>query len=1232
MSDDTDYGQLLANSNLAADLQQQQHNGHNNNNNNNHLHHHHVPPLPQTDFQMDNAHTTSGSLQQAADNYLEAELGGQNSGQQRRSASQSKPTNGGQRQTGRGSRVGPRGAQVGAKQQQQQGSRHLLQGEQPTDSSGALSTTSPATGVQDSYEALGTEPTPSQLGSANARQILQQSRRNSSSSSSNNNNNSGRQQSDDSENFGPGDNRLLLGSLSSTTRIAGDGSTTELSEDIHTTRSVPLAGVEPPVVAPHLSQHSPYGLVLPTIVQQNRSKFSGAEQQLQQQGGELDEPLMTSYTRQPRANLSSDLVSGELLADELAASQLAELQAAAAVGQQQLGSASGHRSMRGQGGANSSSSSSSSNHHHHHHSLPFSMLLGDLIKLARPSSLLGGGGGGGGLEKPANSNNKPTYGSALLQQLRSLPGPVLALLQGQPLGAAQDSQAGQSHEVSESSQHYQQIPLASSALALRSPEASNSLPAFPPPKGTPAVWYPPTQGGNPALHDAMNSNADFVAGNSAGFLRVQPAAGQPASGPATASPAPPSAPPSSAQPPVQGRQSEQQQQQQPAKYDELPSYQRQSYESQPVVVQSLPANSQQQVAMGNQMFQQMMMLNGGNLASRPLISGPQQMVVAPSSQWPPVISSETGSVQKAPLGYQPQQRQQQLSAPLRSQFDQFAALSSESAPKASLSSLGLGAQKQHASKQAGALSNIVQAMPIQLNTIKRRQRRSVRGSSAKRPLAELEEDEAEEELLDSQPVSVVLPDGRPAEAEAEEERKEQLASSKRRRLASQKLDNSALQHYVAQEAAIERQFRKQHLARQRNLLGRAKAVGINGQKEAKKRRKSKSQKAGGGLEAAGSGLMSKLLLGVASTNDELEDEFDKEDNEGDEEEAGQARERRKEELEDTEFGVERPNNLRAAGESPPSEADHSGELNRLVEQRQRHADRGGGPGSPSSHLSAGSSGNGAYARRSQQQQQQQRADVEFYGHPGEETRQLKYGILGSGNYEVVNGGIYPEADESTAAVNSVANYVRKPSLLLSKLDGHSAAPIFMPGARLSIGSGGGGSGFVRGASAHPNALDLGPSPKSLANPLLELLAANGGAQHLFDPSLLLGQLGSSGSSAKTSFLSKETEDESNELGSSAPTTRGHLLAKPDKLKRTKRPKQPRPSSSQQLDAEEPMASQGSSSEGGTARANKLHGTNQFYSYQILPSKKVTIFSDQDLDSAPSDQHLAHFSARVARPN
>lgn len=402
------------------------------------------------------------------------------------------------------------------------------------------------------------------------------------------------------------------------------------------------------------------------------------------------------------------------------------------------------------------------------------------------------------------------------------------------------------------------------------------------------------------------------------------------------------------------------------------------------------------------------------------------------------------------------------------------------------------------------------------------------------------------------------------------------------------------------------------------------------------------------LDTAGTGLMSKLLS-TASTNDEMEDDMDDDED--------PASEKRKEELEDAEFGIvndERQN--RPAPDRPTSNGRpldhglHNSEDGKLSPLRSVESGNSG----------SGSTDNEAYARRNQQ-----RSDIEFYGHPGEETRQLKYGILGSGNYEVVNGGIYPEADESTAAVNSVANYVRKPILanLPKLLAGQPVNPqsAFMPGGRVG--------GFLRGDSASSSDELAGIMPgdigKHLTSPLLELIDANTGEQ-LFDPNLL-AQLGSSGSSARTTHATRDSgnsqsnDEEQIENGDT-----------PDRKQRNNSIDNPKKSSqngeagrinqsdyrrnkknhkktlekglhderlagfNEETDDNSDDQSQTTKNkitikEPNELRSNHLErqqssisgsrsqGTNQFNSYQILPSKKVTIFSDQDLDSAPSEQ-------------
>lgn len=995
-------------------------------------------------------------------------------------------------------------------------------------------------------------------------------------------------------------------------------------------------------------------------------------------------------------------------------------------------------------------------------SLPLEMLLGELLKLsptARPlvDAQLG-------LEQPANS--RPQYG--ILQQLRSLPGPLLALFQQQQqLGGNQANSAGTSsagqqgggdfyanyhhlqqpnHDTSESAQHYQRISMSPysdiQSLVARSLRTTNPLPAFPPPKGVMTTWVPPNMGGVSILQDAASTNsADFVASETAGFVRgaqdpglqmaasdvsrqrdqqvpsnessssgqnyqtaVQaPKAAETAAKLTRDQPVPAIDSANSAhtmQPPATGA-------------DNSPTSQQTG--TLPVVYTQQAAGEVS--AAGRRLAQP---APTSQLSSAPAIAPNGVLIQRYINQYrlqPPVRqmqrsdSGESGQISRFPTGtglanlVGPDGHQQLSLANNR--------------PQAIQSKLAQDALHQRT-------TTLVNSPPLafQLNSINSRVRRSIGGGASVKEVDREEEDsrDDQEEYSDSSPLSIVTPDGRPLSGDSK--LAQRLASSRQTsaRTSSTGLDSASSQretnhadaderapinHYAAElsagesgqtpspsrsqsasghrdgslqptDAENERDIkwaRKDQQWRRRRRRGPKESQ--RGQAAKAKRKSLKLQRLQK-LETADSRLMSKLL-GVASTNDELEDDFD-----GDDEES--ARERRKEELEDAEFGISNDDRSNSPPSSISSNADIGSNADDINDANQENQDvsrltqdhpatssvaaERESAGDMPPIRSAGSTDSGAYARR---QQQQQRSDVEFYGHPGEETRQLKYGILGSGNYEVVNGGIYPDIDESTAAVNSVANYVRRPGgvggdggvllvglpkLINSVAATAAAADENRQTTRPRLGR----PGFMWGASATSPAADELNGHTLTNNPLLDMLdpaahQATIGDQPTdgyFNPNLLGTQyLGSSGTSARTTHLSREGEP-----------TQGNDLEegrqKSTKTKRKRRPKQ-RPSSNGDQDegynsstgdlndaptrenqdksnnlkvsfrkeTMTPMETLNdannrirSTSSVGSNDSPSSHSTgrkmNQFYSYQILPSKKVTIFSDQDLDSAPSD--------------
>lgn len=406
------------------------------------------------------------------------------------------------------------------------------------------------------------------------------------------------------------------------------------------------------------------------------------------------------------------------------------------------------------------------------------------------------------------------------------------------------------------------------------------------------------------------------------------------------------------------------------------------------------------------------------------------------------------------------------------------------------------------------------------------------------------------------------------------------------------------------------------------------------------------------MTAAGSDLMSKLL-GTASTNDESEMDVDLDDDD-------EANERRKEELDDAEFGI--VNDHSQGGDSGGHSSEPvSGQQGRSrVDNQAANVDNDEATRNGGSASAAGESttyGGGNSQRRAHQggsgggSTGGTRSDIEFYGHPGEETRQLKYGILGSGNYEVVNGGIYPEADESTAAVNSVANYVRKPGGLLAKMPSlaHQAGA-FMPGGRIGGFLRGSASSTDGGGLANPRDIaDLAaalmptapgdPRGDDLTGPLLHLLDATGdgaGEGNYLHGMPLISQL-SSGSSSRTTHASKDDRDA--DSGDGRASAKLHHQAHSSLLRQNGRKKPAGQmneieSHNRNEDDEDrrsagqhhQLQQQQSSISGSRRVPNGSADGNQFNKYQILPSKKVTIYSEQDLDSAPSDRQ----QKRVAR--
>lgn len=1049
------------------------------------------------------------------------------------------------------------------------------------------------------------------------------------------------------------------------------------------------------------------------------------------------------------------------------------------------------------------SATAPNNHHHRGYpsAWPISVLLSDLLKLtARPaqqlSNALTGGNGGG------DQSNR----GSILQQSR-LPGPLLSLLQGfAPGSGGSNHELGlANHDASESSQHYHRVSMSPTdihSILARSLGSSNVLPAFPPPKGTPQSWIPPTQGGSVDYSSAATRNADLIASNVAGFVRnagnqqllnsandqsshqfnpQQHEGYQRSSNDGTFF----AQTPDNSQ--VNGLQSQQTQanfgggvmEQQMAPIDQThhASHQQGMF---PPISQQISSNtdrswssnqapsggaapatfalgasrqagagqpsndmdnrqannfkqaSPQSTLLSQQDYNNYMNFHqahnlaaqpGSGAASAPLFNlvpnninanngqqqvAPQHKLTAPQgvynqAQMYSNNNNQPPSEMPVPLGYNSPlngaglSSQSQIAAQPRS-FEHTNVESSvpkislpnnaqSSSPSLAIVNKQQVVQSRHLGKQVmNHQQNQLVPGPAKAHVLARRKRAVV--SHTREDMGR--EDEVmsskynandDEDDGDSRPISVVRPDGRPmnsgrvrgylalANQGGLDEDSSTPAANDRQVAQSQRNANHldlkprspSERHYLSslygnqndllQKSSRSRQQNTEHdrdnmiLNESGNFMEQRDRPNDKGSKRATNLSKQDHKNS---LDTAGSGLMSKLLS-TASTNDEMEDDMDDDED--------PASEKRKEELEDAEFGIvndERQNRPSSDGPSSNGQSLDNGKSSmRPVEA--------GNSGS-------GTTDNEAYVRR-----HQQRSDIEFYGHPGEETRQLKYGILGSGNYEVVNGGIYPEADESTAAVNSVANYVRKPILgnLPKLLGGEPVNPqaAFMPGGRVG--------GFLRGASTPSDEL-VGMMPgdigKHLANPLLELIDANSGEQ-LFDPNLL-AQLGSSGSSARTTHASRETgnsqsTDEEQIESDDAPDRKQRDSQKESKIsaqdgrinptdyKRSKKGRKKMIEKDHQDDGSEASIdetddnsedqSRSRTSKNSNREPNELNssrldrqqssvsgsrsqGTNQFNSYQILPSKKVTIFSDQDLDSAPSERHLGAQTYQLPRAN
>lgn len=1005
--------------------------------------------------------------------------------------------------------------------------------------------------------------------------------------------------------------------------------------------------------------------------------------------------------------------------------------------------------------------------------LPISVLLTDLLKLTRP-----------------HTSNEQQNRPSILQQSR-LPSSFLNLLQGITNNGNNgntnlpDLNSFINHDASESSQHYHRVSMSPTdihSILARSLGNSGVLPAFPAPKGVTQTWIPPTSGGNPDYNSAFNSNADFVAGNVAGFVRTSPVTSTSEQVPHQFS--------NNQQPPMDTsyqrqsvgntdlpsnpqidnvqQQAQQQQFQQGSSFGSIDELQ-----SQPVLPatsaglnnehRSWIRSSNGPISFNNQNFQNNVLRqptganeldnarrvfktnaapismaqtsNQQNLASTGPgfnagimlandIQTPQQNFNQQQQQPKSAFNPNSPSEIQVPLGYSPptQQLQQQQRIQIPSQqphnIQQIRASFESSSPKQMpvnqmqqassikpqvvMNQASQQQQQQVLRNQQQSLVSIPNRMQTKANTLNRK-KRAIKSSNDMDRVDEYmsskygASDDDEEDDGDLRPISVVSPDGKPMNSgrvrssstwrdnnspditpndensKLIKKRKKnnnnkllndrQVAQSQRsanhldsrgsRRFNRDQNDNNIV--HLSLEDPADDHHRGQLNRRQRFKLQNglqedsmvvdelASEKSLQDRKKGSNSSSRNNNKNTAPLDAAGSGLMSKLL-GTASTNDELEEELDDDDD--------STNEKKKEDIDDAEFGIvndERQNNpqdvMRGMGVAGRSDSGGGSDQADLNKQMQ--------PGSSvESGLGSGSTDNESYMRRNQQ-----RSDIEFYGHPGEETRQLKYGILGSGNYEVVDGGIYPEADESTAAVNSVANYVRKPGALLSNLPKLLSEQVvntqtsFMPGGR--VGS------FLRGASTNPDdlvggliATELAANKDPLSSPLLELIDANNA--QLFDPNIL-SQIGSSGSSARTTHTGKELLDSTNQDRDNSSKQRNKKKGiKHYNVNKLKSNKSNYANNGEQNDlenldqqdedsgddAKQEQQQQTATRLKGNTRTNKefnsgqlqqqqssisgsrSQGTNQFNSYQILPSKKVTIFSDQDLDSAPSEQKFA----------
>lgn len=1110
----------------------------------------------------------------------------------------------------------------------------------------------------------------------------------------------------------------------------------DLIDDIHTTRSSLAAAsnehqrqqqaaasynghsLDQITLHPQLTMQAPYGMTPATLSQ--LSQFLSNNREQQSSGSIMDaDDIINLYSRMLAGDNSTENLlreynvanSSQLINSEM----LANLMGSASTGAESVQGTTSDPYTQQQLKPTASPAGFPTYHRGLSASLPISMLLGDILKLTRPKQQESSSNGN---EQNA-SVNKP---QSILQQLKAIPGPLIALLQGMSTNHNQHYQdhAPVNHEASESSQHFHQIPMSANniqSMLTRPWHASGILPAFPAPKGVQQPWIPPTAGGNPDYHLAQNSNADFVASNVAGFVRATQQSELPQN--------------SNEHNTYQHLQTQSAQQQQQPNQQQHNLVQSQHQEGQP---------QQQQQNLGyqrtiNQNEAQKFFAQQDNKNGQQVLGQQQHQ---PAVKMPAVYNSiieQQGSAAKQAT-YQPANPQglnvnwgqqslfaanQHIKESVQDNSNRFKVANagnlltgqanmlthtqqhlhpnmisafnlggSPQTPDGLVKSLmnqqlqnnnmqvPLGYGQSHQTAPTNQHLEIVSNSGSSTNV--KRRKRSVDHRGSDEVMSGKYSAMDEEDDGDSRPISVVRPDGQPTNSgriNGYSSGSKVTADTDRQVAQSQRTSNhfnlkSAEQqllplHYKTPFGSVDDDDESPELARRRTMahqnamaserkhsdnnilepLGSFRSRQLDNVRNTKqasygsfgKLGRSQGQSRGKKrllLDSAGSGLMSKLL-GVASNNDETEEDIDDDDD---------VSEKRKEELDDAEFGFNNNNN----GISNNNDGD---------ERQSRissSADSGSSPPDPSSGLktnsaeAAGGSGVSntgqplqAYSRRNQQ-----RSDIEFYGHPGEETRTLKYGILGSGNYEVVNGGIYSDADESTAAVNSVANYVRKPGALLTGLpkllaDQGGAQSSYLPGTRMN-------NGFMRGASGSPDPDDLvsmmGPIVnKEISSPMLELIDA-GGSRLQFDPSLM-AQLGSSGSSARSTHATKDSNinnesggDDSGfeEISDSSRDPIGSTITGSQKVRpesKTKHGAKKNRKNSRVKnneihaddDDDQPISNDSSRSrlppgdrseqlldrQPSSISGSRSRGTNQFNSYQILPSKKVTIFSEKDLD-------------------